>query len=146
MTAAGCRTRSARRFPTKNLMDAVTGSGGAADAGIKVFSPESRTLRSSCTAAPHRRWCSRWEYENLTSQTFTKSASDYANVALVGGEGEGVERVFAVYGESEGTERREAYSWTPKACALEDFRGRVHRRPALSGAEQAERACNGAVL
>jgi hypothetical protein len=105
----------------KNLMDAVAGLCEAADAGIKaVFSPQSRTFTIQLYKGAASQAVFSWEYENLTSQTFTKSASDYANVALIGGEGEGLERVFAVYGESEGAERREVFV-DAKALRSEDF-------------------------
>jgi hypothetical protein len=105
----------------KNLMDAVTGLCEAADAGIKaVFNPTNGIFTVTLYKGVASQAVFSWEYENLTSQTFTKSGADYANVALVGGEGEGVERVFAVYGESEGSERREVFV-DAKSLRSEDF-------------------------
>lgn len=104
----------------KNLMDAAMSLCEAADAGIKaVFHPADGIFTVTLYKGTASQAVFSWEYENLTSQTF-KSASDYANVALVGGEGEGVERVFAVYGESEGIERREVFV-DAKALRSEDF-------------------------
>jgi len=105
----------------KNLMDAAMSLCEAADAGIKaVFNPATGIFTVTLYKGAESQAVFSWEYENLTSQTFTKSASDYANVALVGGEGEGVERVFAVYGESEGAERREVFV-DAKSLRSEDF-------------------------
>ena len=60
------------------------------------------------------------EYENLTSQIYTQSAVDYANAALIGGEGEGVSRVLASIADATGEARREVFV-DAKDLRLEDF-------------------------
>jgi hypothetical protein len=49
------------------------------------------------------------EYENLTEQIYTISASDYANTALVGGEGEGADRTFVAITSGSGEARHEIF-------------------------------------
>lgn len=49
------------------------------------------------------------EYENLLSSSYALDTSQYKNVAVVAGEGEGKARKKAVYGEAVGTARRELY-------------------------------------
>lgn len=105
----------------KNLMDAVTGLCEAADAGVKtLFSPADGVFTVRLYKGPQSQAVFAREYENLTSQTFTRGAVDYANVALIGGEGEGAERVFCVSGVGEGTERRETFV-DAKDLRSEDF-------------------------
>ncbi len=105
----------------KNLMDAVTGLCEAADTGIKtVFSPAGKSFTVRLYKGAQSQAVFAREYENLTSQTFTRSAMDYANVALIGGEGEGTERVFAVSGDGSGADRRETFV-DSKDLRSEDF-------------------------
>jgi hypothetical protein len=49
------------------------------------------------------------EYDNLIEQTYTHSRKDYANVALVGGEGEGADRIMATAGAASGEDRYELF-------------------------------------
>lgn len=49
------------------------------------------------------------DYENLSSTKYKEDSSDLANVALVGGEGEGSERARNVSGYSEGINRNEIF-------------------------------------
>ncbi len=49
------------------------------------------------------------EYENLLSQNYTDSILNYANVAKVGGEGEGSARIFVIVGDDDGVNRREIF-------------------------------------
>ena len=49
------------------------------------------------------------EYDNLASSTYRYTGSEYANAALVGGEGEGVDKVIAHVGTSSGLGRFETY-------------------------------------
>lgn len=107
----------------RNLMDAVTGLCEAADTGIRtVFSHTTRAFTVRLyNGAPSQAVFSR-EYENLISQTYTQSAVDYANIALIGGEGEGAARVFATTGGGSGESRREIFV-DAKDLRSEDFGG-----------------------
>lgn len=49
------------------------------------------------------------EYENLTSSRYNEDTSDYRNVALVAGEGEGVERKKRTVGSATGLDRYELF-------------------------------------
>lgn len=94
----------------KNLMDAVTSLCDAADAGIKtVFSPADRTFTVALyTGSVSQAVLSR-EYENLTEQTYTKNSAEYANTALVGGEGDGDDRIMVPIVSSSKENRREIF-------------------------------------
>lgn len=105
----------------QNLMDAVTGLCDAADTGIKTaFNPVAGGFTVSLYQGAVSQAVFSKEYENLTEQTYTQSAVDYANTALVGGEGEGAERVFAVTGGGSGEARREIFV-DAKDLRSEDF-------------------------
>lgn len=49
------------------------------------------------------------EYENLLSSNYVLDTSNYKNVAIVAGEGEGTARKRAIYGSASGMHRRELY-------------------------------------
>ena len=49
------------------------------------------------------------EYENLLSSSYVLDTSNYKNVAIVAGEGEGKARKRAIYGSASGMTRRELY-------------------------------------
>lgn len=49
------------------------------------------------------------EYDNLIEQMFSNSKKDYANVALVGGEGEGADRVMVTTGSASAEDRYELF-------------------------------------
>ena len=50
------------------------------------------------------------EFDNLTGSEYDRNTTLYKNVALVGGEGEGVERIYSlVGGENSGLQRRETF-------------------------------------
>jgi hypothetical protein len=49
------------------------------------------------------------EYDNVIEQMFTRSKKDYSNVALVGGEGEGTDRVMVTTGAAGGEDRYELF-------------------------------------
>lgn len=49
------------------------------------------------------------EYDNLISSKYTKDSSDFKNVALIGGEGEGVSRTTTTYGSATGMNRFEMF-------------------------------------
>ena len=105
----------------KNLMDTVTGLCDASDRGIKtMFDPSTGNLTVTLyTGAVSQAVFSR-EYENLTTQIYTQSAMDYANTALIGGEGEGASRVLASIAENVGENRREVFV-DAKDLRQEDF-------------------------
>lgn len=49
------------------------------------------------------------EYENLISSKYKMDMSDYKNVALIGGEGEGLDRKMRSVGNASGLDRREMF-------------------------------------
>ena len=105
----------------KNLLDTLTGLCDASDRGIKtVFDPSTGILTVTLYAGATSQAVFSREYENLTSQIYTQSAMDYANTALVGGEGEGASRVLASIAESAGEARREVFV-DAKDLRQEDF-------------------------
>lgn len=48
-------------------------------------------------------------FENIINSTYTYDEELFSNVALVGGEGEGMERVYTTVGEAEGYDRYEVF-------------------------------------
>ena len=94
----------------RNLMDTVTELCGASDIGIKtVFAPATRIFTVTLYKGADSQAVFSKEYENLTEQSYTESASDYANTALIGGEGEGESRTFAAITSGSGETRREIF-------------------------------------
>lgn len=94
----------------KNLMDSVTELCDASDAGIKtVFSPAPGNLTVTVYFGAASSAVFSREYENLNEQVYTTSVIDYANTALVGGEGEGPERIFVTITGDTGENRREVF-------------------------------------
>ena len=94
----------------KNLMDTITGLCDASDRGIKtVFDPSTGNLTVTLYDGAVSQAVFSREYENLTSQIYMQSAIDYANTALIGGEGEGASRVLASIVETTGEARREVF-------------------------------------
>lgn len=94
----------------RNLMDAVTELCGASEIGVKtVFSPATRIFTVTLYRGAVSQAVFSKEYENLTEQSYTESASDYANTALIGGEGEGTGRTFATISSGSGETRREIF-------------------------------------
>lgn len=105
----------------RNLMDAVTGLCDAAAVGIKtVFNPTAKTFFVMLYEGAVSQAVFSREYENLTEQTFVRSNTDYADTALIGGEGEGPSRTFvSIIGDS-GEQRREVFV-DAKDLRQEDF-------------------------
>ena len=94
----------------KNLMDAVTELCGASEIGVKtVFTPATHIFTVTLYRGAVSQAVFSKEYENLTEQSYTESASDYANTALIGGEGEGTGRTFATISSGSGETRREIF-------------------------------------
>jgi hypothetical protein len=94
----------------RNLMDAVTGLCAASDIGIKtVFDPATGIFTVTLYRGDDSQAVFSKEYENLTEQSYTESAADYANTALIGGEGEGTGRTFAAITSGSGETRREIF-------------------------------------
>ena len=105
----------------KNLLDTITGLCDASDRGIKtVFDPSTGTLTVALYVGAASQTVFSCEYENLTSQIYTQSAMDYANAALIGGEGDGASRVLASIANSAGEARREVFV-DAKDLRQEDF-------------------------
>ena len=60
------------------------------------------------------------EYENIIEQVYTLSRAEYANTALVGGEGEGADRIFVTTGGGSSEDRYEVFV-DAKDLRAEDF-------------------------
>ena len=105
----------------RNLLDVVTGLCDTAEVGIKtVFDPTGgplnvRLYQGGVTQAVFSK-----EYENIIDQIYTQSLMDYANTALIGGEGEGSDRVFAAITGEAGEDRYEMFV-DAKDLREEDF-------------------------
>lgn len=105
----------------RNLMDAVTGLCVASDIGIKtVFSPATGGFTVALYMGTASQAVFSKEFENLTEQIYTISAGDYANTALVGGEGEGTDRTFVAITSGSGETRHEIFV-DAKDLRAEDF-------------------------
>jgi len=105
----------------RNLLDMVTGLCDTSEIGLKtVFDPNGgplivRLYQGSMTQAVFSK-----EYENVIDQIYTTSLLDYANTALIGGEGEGSERVFVDIAGDSGEDRYEMFV-DAKDLREEDF-------------------------
>lgn len=107
----------------RNLLEAVTEMCDTSSIGIKtVFAPATGTFTVTLYAGAASQAVFSKEYENLTEQTYTESAADYANSALVGGEGEGAGRTFVAITGGSGESRREIFV-DAKDLRSEDFGG-----------------------
>ena len=105
----------------KNLLDTVIGLCDASDRGIKtVFDPSTGNLSVALYNGAVSQAVFSREYENLTTQIYTQSAVDYANTALIGGEGEGASRVLVSIADSAGEARLEVFV-DAKDLRQEDF-------------------------
>lgn len=105
----------------RSLMDAVTGLCTSSDIGIKtVFTPATGLFTVKLYNGADSQAVFSKEYENLTEQIYTESAADYANTALIGGEGEGAGRTFVAITSGSGETRREIFV-DAKDLRAEDF-------------------------
>lgn len=94
----------------RNLMDAVTDLCRVSDVGIKtVFTPETGVFTVTLYMGTESQAVFSKGYENLIEQIYTISAADYANTALVGGEGEGADRTFVAITSGSGETRHEIF-------------------------------------
>jgi hypothetical protein len=107
----------------QNLLEAVTELCDASGIGIKTaFAPATGAFTVTLYMGAVSQAVFSKEYENLTEQTYTESAADYANSALIGGEGEGAERTFVAITGGSGESRREIFV-DAKDLRSEDFGG-----------------------
>ncbi|WP_368488057.1 siphovirus ReqiPepy6 Gp37-like family protein [Clostridium sp. BJN0013] len=105
----------------RNLMDSVTELCVASDIGIKtVFTPATGIFTVMLYNGANSQAVFSKEYENLTEQIYTESVADYANTALIGGEGEGAGRTFVAITSGSGETRREIFV-DAKDLRAEDF-------------------------
>ncbi len=105
----------------RNLMEAVTGLCDASNVGIKtVFNEATGAFTVTLYNGSVSQAVFSKEYENLTEQVYTESDLDYANTALIGGEGEGAERTFVAITNGSGETRREVFV-DAKDLREEDF-------------------------
>ncbi|GHU82904.1 hypothetical protein AGMMS50284_5540 [Clostridia bacterium] len=94
----------------RNVMETVTDLCEAADIGIKtVFNPQSGTFNFIFYHGADSQAIFSKEYENVIDQVFTQSVTDYANFAMVGGEGEGADRTTVMVGGGLGEDRYEIF-------------------------------------
>ena len=94
----------------RGLMDVVTELCDASEIGIKtVFTPATHLFTVTLYKGTDSQAVFSKEYENLTEQSYTESAADYANTALIGGEGEGESRTFVAITSGSGETRREIF-------------------------------------
>ena len=94
----------------RNLLDTVSGLCETADVGIKtVINPDTGVFAVKMYQGTETQAVFSKEYENIIEQVFTQSLVDYASIALVGGEGEGPERILATTGGGTGEERYEIF-------------------------------------
>jgi hypothetical protein len=104
-----------------NVMTAVTDLCEAADVGIKtVFNPTTGVFNIVPYFGADSQAVFSKEYENIIEQIFTQSVTDYANFALVAGEGEGSDRTTVLVGGGSGEERYEIFV-DAKDLRAEDF-------------------------
>ena len=105
----------------RNLMDSVTELCVASDIGIKtVFTPATGIFTVTLYNGANSQAVFSKEYENLTEQIYTESVADYANTALIGGEGEGADHTFVAITSGSGETRREIFV-DAKDLRAEDF-------------------------
>lgn len=105
----------------RNLMEVVTGLCDASDIGIKtVFNQGTGAFAVTLYNGAASQAVFSKEYENLTEQVYTVSDLDYANTALIGGEGEGTKRTFVTITSGSGETRREVFV-DAKDLREEDF-------------------------
>lgn len=94
----------------RGLMDVITELCGASEIGIKtVFTPATHLFTVTLYKGTDSQAVFSKEYENLTEQSYTESSADYANTALIGGEGEGESRTFVAITSGSGETRREIF-------------------------------------
>ena len=107
----------------RNLLETVCDLCDTADVGIKTaFNPSTGEFTVSLYNGGNSSAVFSKEYENLTEQTYIESVDEYANTALVGGEGEGAERQFVTIAQGSGEHRREVFV-DARDLQSEDFPG-----------------------
>lgn len=105
----------------RNLLEVISELCDAAEVGIKtIFDPRTGLLTITLYAGGASDAVFSKEYENLTEQTYTESVAEYANTALIGGEGEGSDRTFVTITQGSGEDRREVFV-DAKDLRSEDF-------------------------
>ena len=94
----------------RNLLESVSDLCDGLGIGIKtVFNPASGLFTVTLYNGGNSSAVFSKEYENLTEQTYIESVDDYANTALIGGEGEGSARQFVTIAQGSGEHRREVF-------------------------------------
>ena len=93
-----------------NLLDLIAALCDAGEVGIKtIFDPNGGPLRVCLYKGDVTQAVFSKEYENVIDQIYTQSLLDYANTALIGGEGEGSERIFEKITGGSGEDRYEIF-------------------------------------
>ncbi|OQA14800.1 MAG: hypothetical protein BWY62_00896 [Firmicutes bacterium ADurb.Bin356] len=105
----------------KNLLTTIGDLCRAHDVGLRtVFNPQSKLFTVTLYEGRLTSSVFSREFENLTEQSYIHSTHDYASTALIGGEGEGSERVMAIAGTGSGLDRYETFV-DAKALRINDF-------------------------
>jgi hypothetical protein len=92
-----------------NLLETVVKICSSAEAGIKGVLNPAKGITLLLYNGRELPFVFSREFENLLSQNYTDSIRDCANVALIAGEGEGIERKLAVTGGETGLSRKEVF-------------------------------------
>ncbi len=100
-----------------NLLDVIKGLCEANDIGFKVTLNASKQFVFKLYNGVDRSYDQDVEayvefsptFGNLITSDYTEDMTNYKNVVLVGGEGEGSDKIFASVGDAQGLDRREVY-------------------------------------
>lgn len=93
----------------ENLLETIVKICSSAEVGIKGALNPAKGITLSLYNGRELPFVFSREFENLLSQNYTDSVRDYANIALVAGEGEGAERKLEVTGWGTGFSRKEIF-------------------------------------
>ncbi len=127
----------------KNVLRVTEGLCEAADLGFKtVWDGAAGTFTFKLYRGGDSQAVFSKDYDNLLTQTYVRSELNYANAALIGGEGEGAQREMQTIDGSAGTDRREIFV-DAKDLRRDDFNDNY--ASALMGRGQAKLAEQAAV-
>lgn len=106
------------QFTGDNLYDIIVEQCSLNDLGFKIVLNDQNQFEFSLYAGIDRSYnqdenpCVIFspKYENLVNSNYYESNAEYKNVTLIGGQGEGNERVYTTVGSGSGLERRELFT------------------------------------
>lgn len=107
-----------RQWTGDNLLDVIVELCQTYDLGFKVVLDSSNRFVFSLYAGADRSYDQTDNpyvifsnsFENLINANYLESDKNYKNVTLIGGQGEGSERIYTTYGSGSGLERRELFT------------------------------------